>query len=136
MYLQKEITVMHPEPEKPHDARLVRIIQRIYIERLRGKRFASESEEEDELSTLYSVRLKSSQELFKELIPRRTAAWLTFLREWTFRVGCGFRVLITADGEIEWWITRDELNEKELTIPWYREAHYIEDLFAVLDSCN
>lgn len=120
------------EPTKPHDVRLIRVIQRIFVERLRGRRFTTS--DTDVKQTIYPVRLRASQQLFEELFPRRSVAWLSFLREWTFRIGCGFRVSVNAEGKAEWWITRDEYDDAELRIPWYREAHFIEDVFAVLET--
>lgn len=111
------------EPTRPHDPRIVRVIQRILIERARSVRIHP---------TTMDVRLDCSQELFYELFRDHRMAWLSFLRQWCQHIGHPFRVEYSPiDASSEWWISRGNENE---TIPWYNEADFVDDLFAVLDA--
>lgn len=114
------------EPSRPHDPRLIRVIHRIYIERLYSVR---------QRPGTVDVRLGVSQQLFYELFVEHRSSWFKFLREWAGRVGCLFHIVIGDDARPEWWITWDEDEcEDYEQIPWYSESNYIDDVFAVLDS--
>jgi hypothetical protein len=108
------------EPTPPHDHRLVRVIQRIVVERSRGMRTHPVTGE---------ICLTASQQLFYELFLNRRPSWLSFLRDWARVLGCPFRIEYADDASPEWWIRRSDN-----PIPWYNESDYIDDLFAILDA--